>query len=68
MNLNPCSCGRIPAIKTPDVCEDTIFQAQCKCGLNGNWWTSRENCVKEWNKKHGVKVQPTHAMRVLARK
>jgi murein endopeptidase len=68
MKLLPCHCGRIPAIKAPDVCEDQIYQAQCKCGANSNWWTNRDKCIEEWNKKHGKSAQPTHAMTVLARK
>jgi hypothetical protein len=71
MKLNPCHCGKMPTIASPDVASLPIYYAHCTCGLATKWRYTRGDAVDDWNKLYGAEpqpVQPTHAANVLARK
>jgi hypothetical protein len=70
MNPLPCKhCGGTPTARPADVIEDCLCHYyRCSCGATGPWRRTKDEAADQWNLWHGVKVQPSRAMNVLARK
>lgn len=60
------NCGRMPAVISPDVCEDAVYYTRCKCGVATTWWSTAEKAAQDWNKHYSAdKPKCGRAMSVL---